>query len=75
MKLVENWKKAYKWFSIHFIMLLAAIPAVWESLPDSWKASLPVDTLAWITGFIGILGVYARLISQDKRTTNGSKLP
>lgn len=70
LKLVENWNKAYKWLSVHFIILLAAIPAVWETLPSEWKASVPSDTLAWVTGVVGVLGVYARLVSQDKGKPN-----
>lgn len=33
MKLVENWRQAHKWFSVHLIIVLAALPEVWTWLP------------------------------------------
>ena len=67
MKLVENWKQAHRWFSVHLIIVLAALPEVWTWLPMEWKQSLPPDTLKWVCGVVGILAVYARVVSQTKK--------
>lgn len=67
MKLVENWKQAHRWFSVHLIIVLAALPEVWTWLPMEWKQSLPPDTLKWVCGVVGILAVYARVVSQIKK--------
>ena len=69
MKLVENWKQAHRWFSVHLIIVLAALPEVWTWLPIEWKQSLPPDTLKWVCGVVGILAVYARVVSQTKKVT------
>lgn len=67
MKLVENWKQAHRWFSVHLIIVLAVLPEVWTWLPMEWKQSLPPDTLKWVCGVVGILAVYARVVSQTKK--------
>lgn len=67
MKLVDNWKQAHKWFSVHLIIILASLPEVWTWLPNEWKQSLPPDTLKWLCGVVGVLAVYARVISQQKK--------
>jgi hypothetical protein len=67
MKLVDNWKQAHRWFSVHLIIVLAALPEVWTWLPMEWKQSLPPDTLKWVCGVVGILAVYARVVSQTKK--------
>lgn len=67
MKLVENWKQAHRWFSVHLIIVLAALPEVWTWLPMEWKQSLPPDTLKWVCGVVGILAVYARVVSKTKK--------
>ena len=41
MKLVENWKSAWRWFSMQAI----ALAAIWESIPEDVKAS--VVSLDW----------------------------
>jgi hypothetical protein len=69
MKLIHNWKDAWKFFSTQLIVLLAVIPTVWEALPADFKASIPPDTLSWVAGVLGVLGVISRMISQYPAVT------
>lgn len=75
LKLVENWRQAHKWFSVHLIIVLAALPEVWTWLPMEWKQSLPPDTLKWLCGIVGVLAVYARVVSQQKKVPSDDKKP
>ena len=61
MKLVSNWRKAWKWLSMQFI----ALALVWETIPDDVKLSvLSPDWLGRITFALLILAGVGRMIDQ-----------
>ncbi len=69
MKLVDNWKQAWKWFSMWAFGVIAAIPTVWLSLPEDTKKMIPDSWEKWI--FVGIaavsvIGGAGRVIDQGK---------
>lgn len=66
MRLVENWKQCWKWFSIHALVISGAIPSTWVWLPPELKASIPPSLMGAITAVIAICGVAARVIDQTK---------
>jgi hypothetical protein len=66
MRLVENWKQAWKMFSVQALALLAALPVVWMTLPEDVKAMVPADWMKWIMVAIAIGGLVGRLIAQPK---------
>ena len=66
MKLVDDWKSAWRWFSMHALALTGVIPTVWAALPPDLKASIPPGTMDTITAVIAACGVVGRLVSQSK---------
>lgn len=66
MKLVDDWKKAWKWFSVHALILAGLIPSVWIELPADLKSSIPAGAMSAITAVIALCGVIGRLVSQGK---------
>ncbi|WP_154905698.1 DUF7940 domain-containing protein [Klebsiella michiganensis] len=66
MKLVDDWKSARRWFSVHSLVLAGIIPTVWAELPPDLKASIPPGTMGTITAVIAACGVVGRLVSQSK---------
>ena len=64
MKLIENWREAYRLFSVQAMAIATAGLAAWMVLPDDLKSSLPgwVDNAAAIV--ILVCGVLGRLIDQ-----------
>lgn len=60
VKLVENWKSAWKWISMQFIVLAA----VWEGLPFEAKAVIPAEAQGWITLVLLLLAAVGRMIDQ-----------
>lgn len=66
MKLVEDWKRAWRWFSVHALVLAGVLPAVWAELPPDLKSSIPPGAMGAITAVIAACGVIGRLVDQDK---------
>ena len=64
MKLVSDWKNAYKWLSVVIPSLGAAALGVWMSLPEQMKNSVPHKYVEITTLVIFITGVLGRLIQQ-----------
>ncbi len=66
MKLIDDWKQAYRWFSVHILLVIAAIPGAWDLLPSDMKSMLPHWVIYTITGlaFAGILG---RVVNQTPK--------
>jgi len=67
MKLVEDWRRAHRWFSTRAMAASAAVQLTWISLPESLRSHIPewlVSTLA-----IGLLiaGALGRIVKQDDK--------
>lgn len=65
MKLIEEWKQCWRWFSVHALALAGAIPVVWAELPDDMKASIPASAMATITGIVALCGIVGRVVKQE----------
>ena len=64
--LVEDWKKAWKWFSVQAMALAVAIQSAWLMIPEDMKASMPKDLVSYATMALLAFGVAGRLVKQDK---------
>lgn len=65
MKLVDNWKSAWKWVSIQIAIVAAALQAAIITMPDldKWLG----DTVTHLVGLVLLLSiVLGRLIDQTK---------
>jgi hypothetical protein len=67
MKLVANWKSAWKWFSVQFVAAAGAVQLSVLAFPDTVRAWLP----DWLTHVLAVLLLLAaalgRLVEQKKR--------
>ncbi len=77
MKLVDNWKESWRWWSIHLPAIGAAITGTLivapESILQAWTL-LPADMRASLEAYRGYialaafgLAIVARLIEQPKK--------
>lgn len=66
MKIIEDWRSAWKWFSMQSMAMTLVILGAWGAMPDDLKNALPgwlIPILAMGTLGLGILG---RLVDQKK---------
>lgn len=64
MKLVDNWRAAWKWFSVQAMALAIAVQATWANLPPDLKHSVPDAYVTYGTLALLALGIIGRLVSQ-----------
>ena len=65
MKLVPDWKKAWKWHSTQLMAAAAALPFAWSQLPSDLRAWVPEDWLPWIAAIMLVAGMIGRLRNQN----------
>lgn len=67
MKLIPDWKNAYKYFSTQAMALTLAVQTTWASLPDEFKSKLPEGTAYWLSLVLLVGGIVGRLVSQGAK--------
>jgi len=65
MRLVSDWRQAWKWFSVQALALSTAILAIWQMLPPELKHSVPDQYVTYGTMAILVLGVIGRVVDQN----------
>jgi hypothetical protein len=66
MKLISNWRDAWKWFSVQALAAIVALPVVWGMLPADVKAYLPDGWEPWVFVALAFAGIAGRLVDQNK---------
>lgn len=77
MKLIDDWQKFWRMWSIRFTalgsLLLAYIAAVpdaiftaWAALPEEFKGFIPPNYLMYISLGLFVIGMISRVIKQEK---------
>jgi len=66
MKLVENARQAWKWFSVQALAMLALVPLIWSELPPETQEIIPPTWRPWIVTGVALAGIAGRLIAQPK---------
>jgi len=67
MRLVENWKQAWRWFSVQSLALIVALPTVWAAMPADAKAFIPAGWGTWVLAGLAVAGLIGRLIDQEPK--------
>lgn len=65
MKLVPDWRQAWRWFSVWAMTLAIAVQATWELAPLDLKQKIPPDWMPYVTIGVLIAGIIGRLVSQS----------
>lgn len=66
MKLIENWRKWWRMFSVQAMLIATAIQAAWVHIPPEMAATIPEGWVRWATIALLVLGAVGRLIEQPK---------
>jgi len=64
LKLIENWRNAWKWFSVHAMVYAAAIQGAWLQVSDDMKAHIPSYLVSGLTITLLVLGIAGRVVKQ-----------
>jgi hypothetical protein len=65
MKLIDEWKKAWRMLSVQAMTLAGAVQGAWMGVPEDWKASVPANLIQGLTLALLVIGVVGRLVKQD----------
>ena len=65
MKMVQDWKSGWKWFSVHIAAMIAILNALVASLSYLQEIITPTQ-FASANAVLGILVIMARLINQQE---------
>lgn len=68
MKLVPNWRAAWRWLSMQFLALAAAAEVAWQTMPPEALAVIAPDWRGYITLGLVIAAMVGRLINQGSAT-------
>lgn len=66
MRLVDDFKQGWRWFSVQAMALALAIQGAWEVIPDDMKASIPPALVTYTTLGLLVLGIVGRLVKQGE---------
>lgn len=67
MKLVDGWRSAWKWYSMHAMFWPFAVAGVWSYLPEQLQDAIPHKVLAWLAMSVLISGIVGRLVDQGDK--------
>ena len=67
MKLVANWKRAWRWISVQAMVLAGALQGAWMFVPDDLRTSIPPGAVQGFTIVLLVLGVIGRLVDQTPK--------
>lgn len=63
--MVDNWKKAWTWFSVQLAVFLAFLPHLWEYFPQDLKNRIPPEWYPWVISAVSLGIVVGRLKKQS----------
>lgn len=66
MKLIPNWRRAWRMFSVQAQAAGIAAIAGWQALPDDLRALVPQPLAIGLAVALLVLGIIGRLIDQPK---------
>lgn len=67
MKLVDDAKQAWRWFSMQAMALAVAVLGAWEVIPADMKASIPAQYVTYVTLGLLVFGIAGRLVKQGEK--------
>lgn len=65
MRLVDDWRKALRWFSVQIPAANAAFLLTWTTLPPKFQDALPVPWVVGIAVALLVAGIFGRLVQQE----------
>lgn len=63
--LIENWKKAWKFFSVQAMGFGVAMSTTYGLMYDQLKDTIPAEQMAIVTAVVFVVGILGRLKKQN----------
>ena len=67
MKLTDEWRQSWRWFSMQSMGLTTVFLGAWAALPEDLRSSLPGWLVPAIAVFVLMLGIAGRLVVQPPK--------
>lgn len=64
MRLISDWRNCWRYYSVQALVAIAALPAIWASLPYEAQMMLPEAWRPWLFSALAVSGVIGRVVSQ-----------
>ena len=65
MRLVDNARNAWRWFSVQAMALAVAIEGAWMVIPPDLKSRIPETWADAVVMGLLVLGIVGRLVKQQ----------
>ena len=65
MRLVDNARDAWRWFSVQAMALTVAIEGAWLAVPADLKNRVPETWVDAVTMGLLVLGIFGRVVKQS----------
>lgn len=66
MRLIPNWRRAWRMFSVQAQALAFAVLGGWQAMPDELRAAVPAWAVLAVAMVLLVAGIVGRLIQQPK---------
>lgn len=68
LKLIDNWKKGWKFISVHCMVLSQAVLGSWLALPDEMKTAIKIEYVTVVAIALLVIGTVGRFVDQGDGT-------
>ena len=65
MRMVDDARRAWRWFSVQALAVLALVPLIWAEVPPEVQAFIPAGWHPWILAGVAVAGILGRLVDQE----------
>ena len=66
MRLIPNWRRAWRMFSVQAQATATAILGGWAALPEKWQDQMPAWVPVTLACVVLVFGIVGRLVEQPK---------
>lgn len=67
MKIIADWRQAWRWYSVNCPALAVALLSAWAALPEAMQATFTPGELKAAAIFLIALGIGGRFVDQQKK--------
>lgn len=67
-KLIDDWKRGWKFISVHCMILSQAVLGAWMALPDEMKTAVKIEYVASAAIALLVMGTVGRFVDQGDGT-------